>query len=189
MVVKKKSKLLLRCDFWDHCFPETYWQQLFICSPVTVFHLLCLLDDRELVVVTAQSLQKKYFKYFFVKFKCSVIMNSKCISFNLHIEVEVCWSFASVIFSGCNVDKENKVYASKFVPRLAWFAKSKSNCWNCYGLSEVSEILLVVDNAKSGICYTYAWIVRMPFKCACGELFLLKTAFQAWPQFLWILQH
>ncbi len=25
----------------------------------------------------------------------------------------------------------------------------------CYRVSEVSEILLVVDNAKSGICYIY----------------------------------
>ncbi len=32
----------------------------------------------------------------------------------------------------------------------------------CYRASESSEIPLVVGNAKSGICYMYGWMVRMP---------------------------
>ncbi len=51
-----------------------------------------------------------------------------------------------------------------------------------YRASEASEILLGVDNAKSGICYIYicmyVWMVRMLFKRARGELFSPKnTAF------------
>ncbi len=42
----------------------------------------------------------------------------------------------------------------------------------------MSETVLGVDNAKSGICYMYIWMVRMPFKRARGKLFSPKnTAF------------
>ncbi len=30
---------------------------------------------------------------------------------------------------------------------------------------QASETVLVVDNAKSGICYIYVCMVRMPLKC------------------------
>ncbi len=38
-----------------------------------------------------------------------------------------------------------------------------------------SETVLGVDNAKSGICYMYVWIVRMPFKRVRGCLFPPKN--------------
>ncbi len=44
--------------------------------------------------------------------------------------------------------------------------------------SGASETVLGVDNAKSGICYMYVWMVRMPLKRARGEFFYPKnTAF------------
>ncbi len=50
--------------------------------------------------------------------------------------------------------------------------------------------LLGVDNAKSGICYMYVWMVCMPLKRVGGVLFSPKnTAFQAWPLCLLLLQH
>ncbi len=48
----------------------------------------------------------------------------------------------------------------------------------CWRASVASETVLGVDNAKSGICYMYICMVRMPFKRARGELFFPKnTAF------------
>ncbi len=52
----------------------------------------------------------------------------------------------------------------------------------CYLTSEtltgVTQTVLGVDNAKSGICYIYVWMVHMPLKRACGCLFSPKnTAF------------
>ncbi len=40
----------------------------------------------------------------------------------------------------------------------------------------MSETVLGVDNAKSGICYLYGWMVRMPFKRACALPFFLKKS-------------
>ncbi len=40
--------------------------------------------------------------------------------------------------------------------------------------SEASETVLGVDNAKSGICYMYVWMVRILFKRARQELFSPK---------------
>ncbi len=42
---------------------------------------------------------------------------------------------------------------------------------------QASEILLGVDNAKSGICCMYGWMVRMLFKRARGKLSPKKDGF------------
>ncbi len=49
---------------------------------------------------------------------------------------------------------------------------------------QASETVLGVDNAKSGICYMYVWMVHMPLKRARGCLLSPKNmAFRLDPSF------
>ncbi len=52
------------------------------------------------------------------------------------------------------------------------FVLKHSTSWRASG---ASETVLVVDNAKSGICYMYVWMIRMPLNARAGNFFPLKT--------------